>query len=381
MSTEQNENEFIFLSPPHQTGKELAYLQEVLESNYLAPVGPMLNAFEADFTTYTDIPHCAAVSSGTAALHLALLALGITKGDHVWVSTLTFMGGVSPILYQGAIPTFIDSSKTDWTLCPILLKEALAEAAENGTLPKAVIVTDIYGQCCDYAAIRAACEPYNIAIISDSAEAMGAFRDGKHAGYHADIAIFSFNGNKIMTTSGGGMIASHNKEWIERARYLATQAKQPELHYEHTELGYNYRMSNLIAAIGRAQLEQLTERVAIRRDIFSRYQEELGTIDGIRFIPEAEGSQMNCWLTVMLLDPAQIAITPHDLCLALKEKNIEARPVWKPMHQQPVFAEYHAITNGTADTLFATGICLPSGSSLTKAQQERIITTLKSLIQ
>jgi dTDP-4-amino-4,6-dideoxygalactose transaminase len=369
----------VFLSPPHQTGREREYIEEVLASNYVAPVGPMLAEFERDFSAYTGLAHAVAVSSGTAALHLALKVLGIGRGDRVWVSDLTFIGGVSPILYEQAIPTFIDSCAEHLTIDTQLLEQSLSQAEREDTLPKAIVVTDIYGQCVDYDAVRELCNRYEILLIADSAEAMGSLYKNRHAGFDADIAVYSFNGNKIITSSGGGMIASKRAEWMEKARYYATQAREPAAHYEHTEIGYNYRMSNVVAAIGRAQLEAIEERVAARRAINTHYREGL-KIPGVSFLAERENTRMNHWLTVMLLDE-KLRVSPEDIRIALEKERIEARPVWKPMHRQPVFKHAKFLGSGVSADFFKRGICLPSGSSLDAATQQRIIGIVHDVIQ
>ncbi len=365
------ENPRIFLSPPHLTGRETDYIAQALASNYVAPVGPMIDAFEQDFSALTGLSHAVAVSSGTAALHLALKALGIGRGDHVWVSDLTFIGGVSPILYEQAIPTFVDSCTEYATIDVKLLEQSLAQAAREETLPKAIIVTDIYGQCVDYDALRELCTRHEIFLIADAAEAVGSLYKNRHAGFDADIAIYSFNGNKIITSSGGGMIASHRAEWMARARHLATQARDPAAHYEHSEIGYNYRMSNVVAAIGRAQLEAIEERVAARRAVRARYIEEL-KLPGVSFLPERANTRMNAWLTVMLLDE-KLRVAPEAIRLALEKENIESRPVWKPMHMQPVFKNARFLGGDNAASFFRRGLCLPSGSALDDNTQQRII--------
>lgn len=371
--------ERIFLSPPYVNGNEKHYVEEAFNSNFIAPAGPMLDAFENDFSAYTNIPYCAAVSSGTAALHLALKVAGIVAGDHVWVSDLTFIGGVSPILYEQAIPSFIDSDPKYWTLSLSVLESALKQAETKGILPKALIVTDIYGQAVDYDAIRTLCQPYNITIISDSAESLGSFYHDRHCGYDADIAIFSFNGNKIITGSSGGMIASHNKKYVEKAKFYATQAKESASYYEHREIGYNYRMSNIIAAIGRAQLETIEERVTKRRSILELYQEALSDIPAIDFIKERPKTRMNAWLSVMTINPEKTSLSPTTLIKALEEQNIESRHAWNPMHNQPVFKKYTSYDGDVAENLFKQGICLPSGSCLKETQQEQVIDIIRNL--
>jgi dTDP-4-amino-4,6-dideoxygalactose transaminase len=290
----------------------------------------------------------------------------------VLASTLTFIGSVTPVVFQGATPVFVDADAATWNMDPVRLAEAIDLCRRQGKLPRAVIPTDLYGQCCDYDCLRAVCEPLGIPIIADAAEAMGARHKGLHAGYDAYAAVYSFNGNKIITTSGGGMLASHDKALIEHARKLSQQAREPFPHYEHVEIGYNYRMSNIVAAIGRGQLKVLEQRVQARRRIFDHYAQALSDLPGVSFMPEASYGKANRWLTVMLLDPEQSGTTPETIRLALEAENIEARPVWKPMHMQPVFAHCTCIGGAVAEGIFAQGLCLPSGTAMTDADLERI---------
>jgi dTDP-4-amino-4,6-dideoxygalactose transaminase len=348
----------IFLSPPHMSGEELRFVEEAFDSNYIAPVGPMVDAFEREFAEYVGIKHCLALSSGTAAMHLALRCL-LCKQDGAWsiehgetpivlASTLTFIGSVTPVVFQGATPVFIDCDRISWNMDPDLLAQELAACERRGKMPSAVIPTDLYGQCCDLPRIVEVCDGYGVPVVCDSAEAMGAKYNPQitqmaqithrvHAGWGAKASVFSFNGNKIITTSGGGMLASDDKGLIERARFLSQQARDPFPHYEHTEIGYNYRMSNVLAAIGRGQLRVLDERVKKRREIFDYYREALGDMPGIEFMPEPEWSRSNRWLTVILITPEKFGADRETVRLALEAENIEARPVWKPMHLQPVF--------------------------------------------
>ena len=369
----------LFLSPPHLAGSEQALIAEAFASNYVAPAGPMLAAFEGAFSACTGIPHAVAVASGTAALHLALRYLGIGRDDAVWASTLTFIGGVAPIVHQGATPVFFDSDPATWTLDPALLQTALADAARRGRLPKAVLPTDLYGQSCDLDAIRAACDAYEIPVIVDAAEAMGARYRGRHAGAGARVSAYSFNGNKIITTSGGGMLASDDDRLIAEARRLSQQARDPAPHYEHSTIGYNYRMSNILAAIGCAQLAVLDQRVARRRAIFAAYQARLTGLPGIGFMPEAAYGRANRWLTVIVVDPAVFGATPEDIRVALEAENIEARPVWKPMHLQPVFRDAPAVGGAVAERFFATGLCLPSGSQMTDGDVDRVAGVIRGM--
>ncbi len=367
----------IFLSPPHMGEHEQRYVSAAFASNYIAPLGPMVDAFEREFSTFTGIPHCVALTSGTAALHLALRGLGVQAGDCVIASTLTFIGSVAPILYQGATPVFIDADPASWNMDTALLAETLAAMKRRNRLPKAIIPTDLYGQSCDMDRLRALCDDYGVALVVDAAESVGSTYRGLHAGARADAAAFSFNGNKIITTSGGGMLASYNKALIDEARFLSQQARDPAPHYEHTTYGYNYRMSNIIAAIGRGQLEVLPARVARRRAIFTAYQQALGDLPGIRFMPETAEGIGNRWLTVMLVDASAFGCDREAIRLALEAENIEARPVWKPMHLQPVFAGAEVVGGAVSEHLFAQGLCLPSGTAMNDADLTRICAIIR----
>lgn len=362
----------IFLSPPHMSGEELRLVQEAFVTNFIAPAGPALSGFEGLFRDVTGFSHCVALSSGTAAMHLALKGLDIQPGDEVWASTLTFIASIGPAVHERAAPVFLDSDEDTWTMDPSLLEEALGIAARNGNLPKAVIPTDIYGQSCDLDRIVAICRNHGVPVIADSAEAVGAVYRGRHAGKGAAAAIFSFNGNKIITASNGGMLATDNPELADMARHLATQAREPVPHYEHRVVGFNYRLSNICAAIGLGQLRALDQRVQRRREIFSRYFRHLGKIEGVSFMPEADYGQSTRWLTVMQLDPRIIAASPESIRLKLEARNIEARPVWKPMHMQPVFSEACYIGGQVASRLFERGLCLPSGTSMSDADVDHV---------
>ncbi len=329
--------ERIFLSPPHMSGRELEYIGEAFATNYIAPLGPMVDAFERDFAEYTGIPYAVALASGTAAMHLALRNLGVGPGDEVVASTLTFIGSVTPIIFEGATPVFVDSDGRSWNMDPVLLREELELCRQHGRMPKAVVPTDLYGQCADLDSIREASEPYGIPVIVDAAESLGATCGGRHAGVGAAAAIFSFNGNKIITTSGGGMLASHDRALIDEARFLSQQARDPAPHYEHSRIGYNYRMSNVLAAIGRGQMEVLDERVRRKREIFDYYVSALQDLPGIDFMPEAPYGRSTRWLTVVLIDPDRFGADHEQVRVALEKENIESRPLWKPMHLQPVF--------------------------------------------
>lgn len=368
----------IFLSPPCMSGNELDLISEAFASNYIAPLGPMVDKFESDFSAYTGYDYCVALSSGTAALHLALLGIGVEAGDHVWASTLTFMGSVSPITFCNAIPTFIDSSASDWNIDIDLLEENLFLAAKKSQLPKAVVVTDLYGQLCDYPRLQEICGSYDVKVISDSAEALGASCNGSKSS--AGISAYSFNGNKIITTSGGGMLASNNKSIIEYARFLSQQARDPVPYYQHSVIGYNYRMSNILAAIGIAQLQVLDERINQKKKIYQYYRTQLSSIDGISFMPIAENRSPNYWLSVMLVDK-ETGINVEDLRLALEKENIEARNVWKPMHLQPVFSQCNVIGGNVSEHLFETGFCLPSGAALQLQDLDRVINVIKEVFK
>jgi dTDP-4-amino-4,6-dideoxygalactose transaminase len=359
-------------------GSEQRYVSEAFASNYIAPLGPMVDTFEAEFAAYTGIPHCVALTSGTAAIHLALRGLGVGAGDTVLASSLTFIGSITPIVFQTATPIFIDADAATWNMDLGLLEQTLADLKKKNQLPKAVLPTDLYGQCCDMATLRALCDAYGVALVVDAAESVGATYGDTHAGYHADAAAFSFNGNKIITSSGGGMLASHNKKLIDEARFLSQQARDPAPHYEHTTIGYNYRMSNIVAAIGRGQLEVLDVRVARRRAIFDLYVRELGSLPGIRFMPEAATGKSNRWLTVMLVDENVFGASRETIRLALEAENIESRPMWKPMHLQPVFNGARVVGGGVSVALFRDGLCLPSGSAMTDADVMRVCGLVRS---
>lgn len=384
-------NRRIFLSPPHMGGSELDYIHQAFESNYIAPLGPMVDAFEKAFAEKVGIPYALALTSGTAAIHLALRVLEVGPGDEVFASTLTFIGSVSPITFQGARPVFIDSNRSTWNMDPDLMEAELMRCKKIGRLPKAVIPTDLYGQCADMNRIIPICSAYGVPVISDAAEALGASFGGQHAGSGAKAAAYSFNGNKIITTSGGGMLVSEDAAFIKRARFLAEQARDIAPHYQHSCIGYNYRMSNIVAAIGKGQLECLDERSARKREIFAYYQKALGDLPGVTFMPEAHYGRSTRWLTVILIDPKEFGANREAVRQALEQENIESRPVWKPMHQQPVFCITHhpgqieqrakALSNwparkvggAVADELFAKGLCLPSGTALSCSDMDRIV--------
>jgi len=365
--------ERIYLSPPDMSSAERDALVQAFDSNWIAPLGPEVDAFERELAARVGVRDAAALSSGTAALHLALVLLEVEPGDEVWTSTLTFAATANAIRYVGATPVFIDSERQSWNMDPELLLEALREASKIGTLPKAAIVVDLYGQCADYERILAACQEYDVSVIEDAAEAIGATYRGKPAGSLGAIGTLSFNGNKIITTSGGGALVADDPELVARARHLASQARKPAAHYEHEEVGYNYRLSNLLAAVGRAQLARLDELIESRRAVNRRYREALEGIDGIELLEEPVGRRSNAWLTCILLDEGTLGVGPTDVLEHLESRNIEARPVWKPMHLQPVYRDCRIIAGGVARSLFERGLCLPSGSSLSENAQQRVI--------
>ena len=371
----------LFLSPPHMSGEEQELVQQAFASNYIAPIGPMVDAFEREFSEYTGIPHCVALTSGTAATHLALREAlergGLrSKNPVVIASTLTFIGSVSPATFEGCELRFIDADAQSWNMDPALLEEELDACRQQNRPVAAVIPTDLYGHACDLPRIRAIADSHDVPVICDSAEAMGArLADGHHAGDGAWAAIYSFNGNKIITTSGGGMLASHDRDLIEHARKLSQQARDPAPHYEHTEVGYNYRMSNILAAIGRGQLRALDDRVRRKREIFTAYKQLLANEPGITFMPEAPGATH--WLTVILIDAQTFGATPEIVRLALEAENIESRPVWKPMHRQPVFAALPVRGGGVSERVFRDGLCLPSGTAMTASDQERVASIIR----
>ena len=369
----------IFLSAPDITGRERELVMEVFDSNYIAPIGEMLNRFEADMCRYTGFAHAVALSSGTAALHLALQIAGVSEGDEVWTTSMTFIGGASPITFLGATPIFFDISREHWTIDPDLLEAELKKANKAGKLPKVIMPTDLYGQSCDLDRLIKMCDQYGVTLIVDSAEAVGAFYHGRHAGSGSHSAIYSFNGNKMMTTSGGGMLVSNNKDVVERAKYLSTQARQPVIHYEHTELGYNYRLSNVCAAIGVGQLEQIESKVEKRRAHFDRYVEAFSETSGIEFMPEPEGYRSTRWLTCLTLSK-DMPITRHEIQAACNAAEIEVRPLWKPMHMQPVFKGVKMVGGAVSEDLFDRGLCLPSGSGMPVSDQMRVIDVIKSVI-
>ncbi len=373
--------ERILLSIPHLGKKEFQYVTEAFETNWIAPLGPNVDAFEKELANHVGIQHAAAISSGTAALHLALILLNVKAGDTVFCSSLTFVASANPILYQQATPVFIDSEPESWNMSPRALARAFADAAQRNKLPKAVIVVNLYGQSADMDALLAICNQYNVPIIEDAAESLGATYKNKASGTFGKLGIYSFNGNKIITTSGGGMLVSDDAKLIERARYLATQARQSTPYYQHTEIGYNYRMSNILAGIGRGQLHVLNDRVLARRKVFEQYKEGLKEIDCIEWMPETPHGRSIRWLSAFTVNRPIKDDHPNNLTTYLNQKNIEARHTWKPMHLQPLFkdCEYypHDESCSVSETIFNQGICLPSSSNLPVTHQAKVINELK----
>ncbi|NBB79729.1 MAG: aminotransferase class I/II-fold pyridoxal phosphate-dependent enzyme [Verrucomicrobia bacterium] len=367
----------IYLSPPDISPRDHASVAAVLTSNWVAPAGPALDAFERDVAARAQRAHAVALNSGTAALHLALQILGIGPGDAVVCPTLTFTASANPICYLGAKPVFVDSERRTWNMDTVRLREALETCPDI----KAVIVVHLYGQCAEMDAIAALCREFAVPLVEDAAEALGASYGGRPAGSMGALSFFSFNGNKIITTSGGGMLLSNDAEHIARARYLATQAKEPVRHYEHKAIGYNYRMSNVLAGLGQSQLADLDRRITVRREHFEAYRTALGDLPGVEFMPIAEPDAANYWLTCLTLRPEACGCSRDDLIEALEAIDIEARPIWKPLHQQPVFTENRVFGGRVAEDLFRRGLCLPSGSSLSAADRTRVIDVIRAYLE
>lgn len=362
----------LYLSPPDVDDEERKLLLDAFDSNWIAPLGPHVDAFEAEFAAEVGAAHAAAVSSGTAALHLSLLLFGVGPGDDVLVPSLTFVATANAVMYVGARPVFIDSDSTSWNIDPDLVAEEIDRRARLGRVPRALIAVDLYGQCADYDRLHESCDRHEVAIIEDAAEALGAtYRDAK-AGTLGAAGIFSFNGNKIVTTGGGGMLVTDDERIAERARHLATQARERALHYEHLEVGFNYRLSNLLAAVGRGQLRKLDAKVNRRRQVFAGYERLLGQVPGLSFMPEAPYGRATRWLTVVLIDPATFRGGRDEVIARLEAHDIEARPAWKPMHRQPVFAGAEMVGGDVADGVFDRGLCLPSGSQMKDEDVERV---------
>ncbi|MCZ8539061.1 DegT/DnrJ/EryC1/StrS family aminotransferase [Psychrobacillus psychrodurans] len=377
-------NNRILLSSPHMSGNEQKYINDAFETNWIAPLGPNVDKFEQELASYVGIADAAAVSSGTAAIDLALNILGVGVGDTVFCSSLTFVASANPIIYRGATPVFIDSEFDTWNMSPQALEKALIVAKAKKDLPRAVIIVNLYGQSAKMDELLKICNQYDVPIIEDAAESLGSMYKGQKSGTFGEFGIYSFNGNKIITTSGGGMLVSNDVEALKHARFLATQARDDAKHYQHSTIGYNYRLSNVLAGIGLGQLEVLDERVAQKRAIFAKYENSLSLIDGISFSPELTNTFSNRWLSVMLLNPEKIRITTYDLINALNAENIEARPVWKPLHLQPIFQECEFFTYDeekvVSEILFANGLCLPSDTKMTAAEQMRVIDVIVNTI-
>ncbi|MCH8545309.1 MAG: DegT/DnrJ/EryC1/StrS family aminotransferase [Cryomorphaceae bacterium] len=384
-------SEKIWLSSPHMGPNERRFVEEAFDTNWIAPLGPHVNGFEADLQSYVGVGQAAALSSGTAALHLGLILLGVKEGDYVICQSMTFSASANPIVYQGAIPVFVDSEFDTWNMCPAALEDAI-KAGINGTLtnkngdklparkPKAIIPVHLYGMPAKMDAITAIGDKYNIPILEDAAEALGSHINGKRCGAFGQLGVLSFNGNKIITTSGGGALLSNDESIIEKARFLATQARDQAPHYQHSHIGYNYRMSNVLAGIGRGQMQVLDERVASRRSNYEQYRSFFAAIDGVNGIDEPNGYFSNRWLSTFTIDPNKTkGITREDVRLALEKENIEARPLWKPMHMQPVFENAPYFGGTVAEELFENGLCFPSGSNLNEADFKRIFTVLEQI--
>ena len=366
----------ILLSTPHMGDREHQFVTEAFETNWIAPIGPHVDAFEQEFCLAVGSSHATAVSSGTAALHLALKLVGVGAGDEVFCSSLTFSASANPIAYLGAKPVFIDSDRLSWNMNPHLLQAALEQRAKVGKLPKAVILVHLYGQSADIDPILAACQQYGVPMIEDAAEALGATYKGRSPGTFGTVGIFSFNGNKIITTSGGGMLVSEDASITSKAKFLATQARDPAPHYQHSEIGYNYRLSNVLAGIGRGQLLVLSDRVAARRHNCEVYEKALGSLPGVEFMPEAPWGSATRWLTCLTIDPAAFGADREQIRLALAEEQIEARPVWKPLHMQPIFKDCDCFGGEVAEDLFDRGLCLPSGSNLSDEDLDCVISAI-----
>lgn len=373
-------NQKIWLSSPHMSGKEIEYVNEAFDTNWIAPLGPHVDGFEKDLCNFTQSKNAAVLSSGTAAIHLALIILGVKAGDEVICQSFTFSASANPIVYQGASPIFIDSETDTWNMCPIQLKKAIEDRIAKGKKPKAIIPVHLYGMPAKMEEIKAIANEFDIPIIEDAAEGLGSHINNKACGTYGNIGILSFNGNKIITTSGGGALISDNETYVNKARFLATQARDNAPHYQHSQIGYNYRMSNVSAAIGRGQMTVLQDRVNQRRHNFETYVQHLSGINGISFLNEPTGYYSNRWLTTILVNSSKTnGVTREHIRLALDKENIESRPLWKPMHMQPVFENYPFYGDGTAEKLFEQGLCLPSGSNLPEVDLLKVISLIKTI--
>lgn len=374
----------ILLSTPHMGDAELHFVEEAFRTNWIAPLGPNVDAFEREVADLVGVGHAAALSSGTAAIHLAVRMLGVKPGDRVFCSTLTFSASANPIVYEGGEPVFIDSEPGSWNMSPVALERAVNAAQAEGWMPRAVIVVNLYGQSADMDALIDICDRHGVPVIEDAAESLGARYKGKPSGIFGRMGIFSFNGNKIITTSGGGMLVSDDEDLIKQARFLATQARDPAPHYQHSQIGFNYRMSNILAGVGRGQLQVLGDRVEARRGVFEAYRDGLADIPGLEWMPEPDWSYSTRWLSALTINPAVAGISVNQVISRLAEEMIEARPVWKPMHQQPVFAGCRHFTHGNtsvADQIFETGLCMPSGSNMSPAEIARIIDVMRGILK
>jgi dTDP-4-amino-4,6-dideoxygalactose transaminase len=368
----------IWLSSPHIGTKEQEFVREAFDTNWIAPLGPHVDGFEHDLTQYVGVGHAAALSSGTAAIHLALVMLGVGPGDHVLCQSFTFSGSANPIAYVGATPVFIDSEAQSWNMCPNALEQALVDLRGKGKSVKAIVPVHLYGMPARMNEIIELAQKFDVPVVEDAAEALGSTYDGKACGSFGEIGILSFNGNKIITTSGGGALLSNNEKWAQKARFLSTQARDTAPHYQHSQIGYNYRMSNVCAAIGRGQMTVLNDRVEARRRNHAYYEQSLSDLPGLSFLPEPDGCFSNRWLTCVLIDPERSGgITRETVRLALDDQNIESRPLWKPMHMQPIFADAPYYGNGTSERLFMNGLCLPSGSNLSETDLQRVVKQIK----
>jgi len=373
--------EKIYLSSPHMSGDEQKFIKEAFDTNWISPLGPNVKGLETDIQDYNNIGHCAVLTTGTAAIHLALILLGVKQEHEVLCSTFTFSATVNAIRYQNATPVFIDSEKESWNMCPMELRKAILDRIANGRKPKVCLIVHLYGMPSKMDELLAVCKEYDIPVIEDSAEALGATYKGKKMGTFGELGIYSFNGNKIITTSGGGALVSNNEGHIKEARHLATQARDPAPHYQHSKVGYNYRMSNIIAGIGRGQMMVLDQWVEKRRAMNSFYRELLKDYSYISFLTEPNSDYFsNHWLTCIVVEANSKGITREGIRLGLEQDNIEARPLWKPMHQQPIFESYPSYINGVSDELFEKGLCLPSGSNLTEEQKDRIKDSLLKIL-
>lgn len=374
----------ILLSTPHMGDAELHYVEEAFRTNWIAPLGPNVDAFEREIADLVGAGHAAALSSGTAAIHLAVRMLGVKPGDKVFCSTLTFSASANPIVYEGGEPVFIDSELGSWNMSPVALERAFDAARAEGWSPKAVIVVNLYGQSADMDALVEICDRHGVPVIEDAAESLGALYKGKPSGVFGRMGIYSFNGNKIITTSGGGMLVSDDEDLIKQARFLATQARDPAPHYQHSQIGFNYRMSNILAGVGRGQLQVLGDRVEARRAVFAAYRDGLADVEGLEWMPEPDWSYSTRWLSAFTLDPNVAGVSVAGVIARLAEEMIEARPVWKPMHQQPVFAGCRHFAHGNtavSDRIFETGLCMPSGSNMTPGEIARVVDVMRSVLK